>query len=157
MISRVRLPDPQGAVSASPAIGGFLTSEQGAAVDYPKLCLTWEAGEMPRIHQHTLFPTGPLNRYPEKCLGFTGSGDQEETVGSSPTFSHVAASSGRLSAATWRLPLADWEELAARTSSTDHGGWVCQASVWRKRAEAPVNTLYRCGSCRHWFSACSQE
>lgn len=45
---------------------------------------------MPRIHQQTPFPAGALNRYPEKvkCWGLTGSGDQEETVGS-PAATHT--------------------------------------------------------------------
>lgn len=39
-----------------------------------------------------------------------------------PTSLQAQAGSGRLSAATWRLPLLDWEELCARTDYTDLGG-----------------------------------
>lgn len=90
-----------------------------------------------------------------KAWGLTDSGDQEETVGSPPTFSHVAADSGRLGAATWRLLLPDWEALSALSSATDLGG--CARPVWGNRAENPVNASYLCGPCKHSFSACSQE
>lgn len=72
-----------------------------------------------------------------------------------PTFSHVAADSGRLGAATWRLLLPDWEALSALSSATDLGG--CARPVWGNRAENPVNASYLCGPRTHSFSACSQE
>ncbi|MEJ1284639.1 hypothetical protein NN561_015625 [Cricetulus griseus] len=140
-----------GNLGLRPAIGGFRQAIRGQRL----VTLNFDIrGKMPRIHQHALFRTGPLNSFLEKvkCWGVNWFGDQEETVGFPPLhppFSHVAEGSGRLSAATWRLLLPDWEAPSALSSATVLGG--CARPVWGNRAEAPVNASYLCGPCKHSF------